>query len=204
MSTTIQQIQQLTGVSVDGSYGPVTDAAVTKGIQAGGTFTTQLQGILGVPEDGNWGPRSAAALKCAIYGISLTSPNQVTGSSFADPGDVADFLACKAKGFSDTYCFKKGDPGIGAWDNNTRAGSGPQVALAPEILIAKFGSEHAGYKQPVTITNPANGKTLTALVGDLIEHLGEQTGERIDSNPDTVAALGMTPPMEIPVVWQFP
>lgn len=201
--TLIQSIQDLAGVTPDGSYGPVTDAAVTRGLQTDPSFAKSLQGLLGVPVDGNWGPRSSAALKCAMYGISLTTPNKVIGSSFADPGDVAKFHACKARGFSDSYCFGKGDLGIGAWGNITREGSGPQVALAPEILIAKFGSEHSGFKQPVKVTNTSNGKSVVALVGDLIEHLGHPTGLRIDSNPDAVAALGETPPMELPVVWEF-
>lgn len=201
--TLIQNIQKLAGVTPDGIYGAATDSAITRQLQTDPAFVKRLQGALGVVPDGNWGSRSSASLRCAQFNVSLNRVNSCKASSFADPADVAAFKRCKAEGFSDQRCFGVGDNGIGAWNNDTSEGSGPQVALPPEFLIAKYGALSQAVHKAIQVTNPANGNKVTAYVGDLMPHIGtEPSGAGIDCNPDVVAALGQTPPMLIPVTWQ--
>jgi hypothetical protein len=124
--------------------------------------------------------------------------HKVTGSSFADPADVATYERCKANGGSEEYCLSIGDNGIGAWGDNTKQGSGASCALSPEQMTATWGSVAAAYLQPVLITNPSNGRTVTALIKDRLPH----RSPRIDMNPDTCAALALRPPVLAPVTWQ--
>jgi hypothetical protein len=197
----IAQIQSLAGVPADGNYGPVTDAAITRYIQTDPSFVLELQSLLGVPADGDWGARSSAALKCAIFGLSLLAPNVTFGTSFADPADVAAYDAAIARGMSPEEALAIGDNGIGCYNNKTREGSGPQVALPPEFMLARFGGEAQAQGQPIKIS--LNGKTVVAKIGDVMPHLGEEpSGALIDNNPDVVRALGLEPPMKTTLTWQ--
>jgi hypothetical protein len=201
--TTIQQIQELAGVPQDGVWGAQTDAAVTGGLQRDPDFVKKLQGLCGVLPDGNWGSVSSAALKCVIFGISINGVNTCKATSFADPADVAAFRKCKAEGGTDEHCFAFGDNAIGAWGNDTSAGSGPQVALPPEVLIALYVSLTHAKGKNIVVTNLANGKSVQAVVEDLMPHLGhEVSGAGIDCNYDTVAELGEEAPMSITVTWR--
>ncbi len=196
--TIIEQIQQLAGVPVDGTWGPETDTAVTRQI-ANLAFAKALQGILCVPQDGQWGPVSSAALRAIINPASRV--HQVQASSFADPKDVAAFRACKALGGTDQECFKVGDNAVGAWGEDTSEGSGPSCALPPEDMIETWGSISAAHLKPVLIE--ANGKSAVALVKDRMPHRAAITnGAGIDCNPDTVRALGLEPPMMVSATWQ--
>jgi len=144
--------------------------------------------------DGQIGPATQAAIALANRLQNL--------SSFADPDDVAKFKSCKAQGHSDQYCFGVGDNGIGAWGDSTVQGTGPSVALPPECIIAKWGSLAAGHLKPVIVSG--NGTTVTAFLKDTMPNLADITDPACcDCNPDTVAALGMTPPMMTPGCWQW-
>jgi hypothetical protein len=129
---------------------------------------------------------------------SDSAVHSVTGSSFADPADVATYERCKANGGTEEYCLSIGDNGIGYWGDDTKQGSGASCALSPEWMIATWGSVATAHLQPVLITNPTNGQNVTALIKDTLPH----QSPRIDMNPDTCAALGLTPPVLAPVTWQ--
>ncbi|MBV8275372.1 MAG: hypothetical protein JO170_08970 [Verrucomicrobia bacterium] len=65
-------------------------------------------------------------------------------------------------------------------------------------MAATWGSVAAALLQSVLITNPGNGKTVTALIKDTLPHYSQ----RIDMNPDTCAALALTPPVLAHVTWR--
>ncbi|MBV9672099.1 MAG: N-acetylmuramoyl-L-alanine amidase [Verrucomicrobia bacterium] len=130
--------------------------------------------------------------------VSESVVHNVTGSSFADLADVATYERCKANGGSEEYCLGIGDNGIGYWGDDTKHGSGASCALSPEWMVATWGNVAAAHLQPVLISNPHNGQTVTALIKDTLPHYSP----RIDMNPDTCAALALTPPVLAPVTWQ--
>ena len=150
-------------------------------------------------------PAAATAAQPILAGPASLEPaglepavHKVTGSSFADPADVATYERCKANGGSEEFCLSIGDNGIGFWGDNTKQGSGASCALSPELMAATWGSVAAAHLQPVLITNPHNGLTVTALIKDTLPH----HSPRIDMNPDTCAALALRPPVLAPVTWQ--
>lgn len=127
--------------------------------------------------------------------------HQVKASTFADPGDVAAYRKCKARGGSDQECFRVGDNAVGEWGDDTSQGSGPAVALPPEDW-KPFGA--SARNKRVLLTNPANGKTVIARLRDSMPSVAHITnGCRIDCNPDTCAALGITPPDTFQATWQW-
>jgi hypothetical protein len=168
-----------------------------------------IQTILQTQEDGVIGPATLAALT-HLSGLAAESAwpavatdaagaHAVTASTFADPADVAAFRACKAAGGTDSYCFGKGDNGIGKWGDDTSEGSGPACALPPEDW-AQFGD--AARNKPVMVT--AQGKEVTCFLRDTMPHVANiHNGCGIDLNPDACAALGITPPATVPVTWAW-
>ncbi|HUD76034.1 MAG TPA: peptidoglycan-binding protein [Terracidiphilus sp.] len=144
--------------------------------------------------DGQIGPKTQAA-------IALAARLQCV-SSFADLADIAAFQAAKARGLTDEEAFAFGDNGIGEWGDSTVQGTGPSVALPPECIIAKWGSLSAGHKELVRVC--ANGKSVLTILKDTMPHLANiHDGACIDCNPDTVAALGLTPPVLAPGSWAW-
>jgi hypothetical protein len=126
--------------------------------------------------------------------------HKVYASSFADPADVRAFRRCKAQGHSDSYCFKYGDNGIGAWGDRTDEGSGPSCALPPDIM-SFYGLSHND-----NIRIARGDKVVIAKIKDrmpptdyLIRH---GLKARIDMNPDTCRALGLEPPVLTLVTWE--
>jgi len=161
----------------------------------------QIQGILGVAPDGNFGPVSMAALQALIHSTPSTI-HSVMASSFADPADVAAYRDAKARGLSDEQAFKVGDNAIGCYGDDTSEGSGPSCALPPEDIQEKWGSVAGGRGKPVLVS--AGGKTVTALLKDCMPHRAHiENGAGIDLNPDTVAALGLVPPVMVTATWQW-
>ncbi|MBV8275371.1 MAG: DUF1906 domain-containing protein [Verrucomicrobia bacterium] len=67
------------------------------------------------PPSGLLSPDPLARLGPASLGPSVSGSvvHNATGSSFADPADVATYERCKANGGSEEYCLKIGDNGIG-------------------------------------------------------------------------------------------
>lgn len=119
-------------------------------------------------------------------------------SSFADPEDVRRFRACKAQGHSDEHCFETGDNGIGFWNDDVSEGTGPACALPPEHI----DSFHLKHNSPITIYY--KGKSVVALLRDHMPHVRHlANAARIDLNPDTCAALGLTPPVMAYVSYEF-
>lgn len=173
----------------------------------------QIQIILGVKPDGTIGHETLAALNILV-GTQDDAPwptvaqdgtiHNVIATSFADPRDVAAFRQCKAEGGTDEHCFSVGDNGIGFTGLDCSEGSGPACALPYEVWMQKWGSKEAAAGKPVLITNPANDKSVTALMKDTMPHLANITnGAGLDMSPDTCAALGLTPPVEAKMQWQW-
>jgi hypothetical protein len=123
-------------------------------------------------------------------------------SSFADPADVAAFRRCKAKGNSDSYCFKFGDNGIGVWSDDTSQGSGPSCALPPDDMITQWGSIANARHKKVRVW--VNGHSIVCVLKDrlpwkkFIKH-----GVAIDLNPDACHAVGLNPPILVDVTWAW-
>jgi hypothetical protein len=202
-----KSIQRILSVSQDGEIGPKTIAALNAADK--GTIG-DVQEVLKVDPDGIMGPKSMQAL-----GLVCTTPDDapwpaaaqdagsevhsVIASSFADPADVRAFRECKANGGTDSFCFGKGDNGIGKWGDDCSAGSGLACALPPEYW-QQFGDEARGKEVVIT----ANGRTVTAKLLDTMPHLANiHNGAGIDLSPDTVEALGLTPPIMVPATWRW-
>lgn len=166
----------------------------------------EIQRLLHVAEDGVFGPRTQAAfdlLSVATDEWPQSAPSggvhHVKASSFADPADVRAFERCKAAGNSDQFCFTKGDNGIGKWGDSTKQGSGPSVALPPEDW-QQFGG--TARRKKVLVTH--KDKSVVAELKDTLPHKANITnGAGIDLNPDTAAALGLTPPFMVDATWQW-
>ena len=139
----------------------------------------------------------AGALQIA-FTAGAPTVHHVIASTFADPNDVAAFVAAKKRGLSDEQAFKVGDNGVGYWDNNTKAGSGPQCALPPEdwrALPHPYGTH-------VKVT--VGGKTAVAALGDTMPHRADITnGCGLDMNPDLCALLGVKPGGTYPATWEW-
>lgn len=114
----IKAIQELAGTTVDGIWGPKSQAA--------------LQALVSLAKEG--APQQPA--DSAVHAVKA--------SSFADPADVAAFKRCKAQGKSDQECFKVGDNGVGKWGDDTTADT-PMCALPPEDW-QQFGNAARGKK----------------------------------------------------------
>lgn len=127
---------------------------------------------------------------------------KVEGSSFADPKDVAAFKRCKAGGNSDGFCYAKGDNGIGCWGDNTAQLDTPMVALPPDDMISKFGSVKRAKHAKVRVSY--KGKQVLAILADRMPWKKNiKNGAGIDMNPATCKALGLTPPVEAEVEWNW-
>lgn len=169
-----------------------------------------IQHLLHVAEDGIVGQKTEDALRLlsSLQDGAQWPPEQpeadqdvheVKASSFADPGDIAGFRNCKAQGNSDQFCFGKGDNGIGKWGDDCSEGSGPRVALPPEVW-APLGKDARGAKVLVK----ANGREVVCELRDTMPHLANiRNGAGIDLNPDACAALGLNPPVMAKATWQW-
>ncbi len=162
------------------------------------TTIAAIQGILGTTQDGIWGPKSQAALDAVIHG-DTGAWHEVVATSFADPADVRAFDRCKAAGNSDHYCYGFGDNGKGCWEDSTREGTGPSVALPPEDWEpfqpnARFKKVQVRY----------GDKTVVAELKDTMPHKANiKNGAGIDLNPDAWRALGVEPPVKTKVIWRW-
>jgi hypothetical protein len=124
--------------------------------------------------------------------------HSVHASSFADPADLAAFKRAKARGLTDQQAFKYGDNGIGCWGDDCTAGSGPACALPPEDWKPLFKPHNA--KVRVTFKS----KSVTCFLRDTMPHRSAiENGAGIDLNPDAVRAIGLEPPIMVPVTWEF-
>jgi hypothetical protein len=173
-----------------------------------------IQAILGVTMDGVLGPQSMAAFNALASAdpasqwppspvVANPAPSgevhSVIASSFADPADYRAWVACKAEGKSDKECYLVGDNCVGKWGDSTQEGTGPSCALPPEDWES-FGS--SAHLKKVLVQG--NGKSVVCELKDTMPHKANITnGAGIDLNPDSVAALGWTPPIMNRVSWQW-
>ncbi|EDY16895.1 hypothetical protein CfE428DRAFT_5524 [Chthoniobacter flavus Ellin428] len=173
----IKQIQAILHVAEDGLIGPKT--------------LQELTTLSALPESADW-PGGGAVRNDEGW-------HSVKASSFADAADVAAFRKCKAEGGGDTYCFGRGDNGIGKWGDDCATGSGPACALPPEDW-ATWGGKARKKKVRVRVL----GREVICELRDTMPHRANITnGAGIDLNPDAVAALGLRPPLMIAAEWQW-
>ncbi len=202
----VQQIQKALGVKDDGVWGPKSQDALNAQIAKTGKSNPKLvivQGLIGVKQDGAWGQKSRKALLATLKGgrglgahAGGNGPFKAMASSFADPKDVADFKACKAKGKTDGQCFAVGDNGIGAWGADTTDSGKPMVAVHEKDAVARWGSFAGAAHRRVRVT--VNGKRVLATVEDKLGTAG-----RIDLNPGAWAKLGIQPGILLACEWEW-
>lgn len=147
------------------------------------------------PIDNWWGARSEAA-----YQAFLREKGEIhsgIASVFADTKDLRAFAVCKAKGYSDTYCFRTGDNGVGASGRGTAQMIDPMVALHPLDIRAKWGEMSKGWGKPVLVTY--RDKTCRATLEDYMS----STHADIDLNPAAVAQLGIRAGGMVGVTWMW-
>jgi hypothetical protein len=122
---------------------------------------------------------------------------KVKASSFADPADIRAFNKCKAQGYSDQYCFRTGDNGIGKWGDDTTAPF-PMCALPPDDWKSLEDPRLAGVV--VTVKNV----TITCLLADTMPWKRNiKNGAGIDLNPEACKLLGLKPPIMVPADWHW-
>lgn len=124
-------------------------------------------------------------------------------SSFADPGDVRRFLACKRKGRTDEECFKVGDNGIGCWGDMTAQMSTPMCALPPQDMEQRWGSVINAKHRWVWVKCARTSKACRCLLADRMPRKPNKSGAGIDLNPAASAALALTPPHLVEVEWAW-
>lgn len=121
---------------------------------------------------------------------------KMTASSFADPDDIAAFKKAKASGLTDNQAFEIGDNAIGCWGDSTAEGTGPSCALHTSVISARWGNKSKGKHKKVHVRYGHN--EVVCVLKDIC---GKK--DRIDLNPDAVAALGLQPPILVIVNWEW-
>lgn len=180
-----QAIQRLLGVTDDGIFGSDTRKAYDQLASAG--------------NNEQWPPKSNPQNSS---GNGVSGAIQGKASSFADPADVKAFNHCKAKGFSDNYCFGFGDNGIGYTGIDTTNIHIPYVAVQPDYMIQKFGSAQAASGKKVLVT--INGQTKECIVGDRMPWIkNTENGAVIDLAPGAQKLFNLTPPFLVNASWSW-
>lgn len=167
----------------------------------------------GIDADGDYGPNSQQREKELRIAArknpdALWPPpekdnvvHKVLATSFADPVDVAAFRRCKANGNSDTFCFGKGDNGIGYWEDDTTTDR-KIVALPPEDMVERWGSVDSARGKLVAIT--IGGKEVVCELLEKMPHRANiHNGAGLDMNPATCRAFGLTPPVKTAAEWRW-
>jgi len=114
-------------------------------------------------------------------------------TTFADPEDIENFHAAKARGMSDVEASAYGDNGQGAWGDDTTSEDDPMVALPRDLP----GIAH---NRRVKVIGPSG--TVIARVADKMPRLANiKNGAGIDLNPAAARATGVTG--KSPVQWRF-
>lgn len=86
-------------------------------------------------------------------------------TSFATYQDLVAFIKCLEKGNSSTYCYSKGDNGVGASGLTTAQIHTPMCALPASEMIAKWGSKKASFGKLVNCT--IGNKTVKCTLADI-------------------------------------
>lgn len=167
----------------------------------------EAQRILNVVQDGSLGPKSRAAWEMLAAAPAnsewpprptVSAVHEVLASSFADPADIRAFEKCKAAGGTDEECFRKGDNGIGLWNDRTTEDR-PMCAL-PRDDWQDFGNSARGRAVLVT----CDGKSVICELRDTMpwkKNIRNKAG--IDLNPAAWKALGFKPPQLRKATWQW-
>lgn len=195
--TTIEQIQTIIGVTVDNSWGPKSQEAI---IEASDDQKKEIQTLLGVTSDGEWGVKSQTALNAIKESKQAGTDvfKKTKFSSFADPADVVAFKRCKRTGKTDVQCFAVGDNGVGQFGQITAQEDVPMVAIHGDEMVARWGSRAGAAHRIVLIRLPGGGSIIQARCEDRISELG-----RVDLNPASAKALGLTPPFVVAGEWKW-
>ena len=133
-----------------------------------------------------------------------TMDKTVIASEFATASDLADYNRAIAEGKTQEEALAVGDNCIGCWGDHTSTPT-PMCALPPEVMEQTWGypwNVTAKHKQ-VIVSNPANAKSVTATVADVMPHLANiHNGAGMDANPALCSALGLPYGAMVPVVWK--
>jgi hypothetical protein len=129
--------------------------------------------------------------------MEKTDWHEVKASSFADPEDIANFKACKARGYSDAYCFRFGDNGVGKWGDDTTL-KYPLCALPPDDWRAFENPRCKGVLVEV------EGKVITCLLADTMPWKKNiKNGAGIDLNYRACQMLGLKVPLMVKARWRW-
>jgi hypothetical protein len=110
-------------------------------------------------------------------------------TSFATYKDLVNYIKCLQKGNSSTFCYAKGDNGVGASGKVTAQTKTPMCALPQHELSTKWGSARKAYGQKVRAH--LRGRTVELEVADL--------GPKgvCDLNPAALIAFGLDQETEL-------
>ena len=96
-----------------------------------------------------------------------------------------------------------GDNGIGCWDDDVSQGTGSSCALPPDDMIERWGSIDAAKHKPVEVSIGDRNSTIAILKDRMLWERHITNGAGIDLNPDACAALNLTSPIMVRVVWRW-
>lgn len=123
---------------------------------------------------------------------------KMMASSFADPADVAAYKKAKAQGKTDNEARAVGDNGVGCWGDSTVAGTGPACALHKSLIESRWGKSWKKTGKHKTVRVRYGNSEIVCALKDICG-----MRDRIDLNPDAVAAIGLTPPILVTVYWEW-
>jgi hypothetical protein len=125
---------------------------------------------------------------------------KATAISFADPTDVVRYNNAVQQGKTQEEALKVGSCGKGAWGANTTRNDMPMCALPQREWKKRWASGFLAAGKQVAVTY--KGKTVVGVLADTIpDNLVK--GSQIRLNPGFAKALGIIPPFQVPVVWDW-
>ena len=214
MSTTaVQDIEEIQtflrtifpNIAVDGDVGKATTAAVAslKIPKNAEVVQAIIARKFPIAVDGDIGPKTMAALaqldaagdaESLAEKSPVNHPSVVRASFFAGPQDTRAFDSCKEGGGSDTYCFSKGDNGIGARGADCTSRDMHYAALPREVW-QELGKVVASEHQPGSLLFVEyKGVRTDGELGDTMPALDNiHNGCGIDLNPGFAVAFGIDP-----------
>lgn len=110
-------------------------------------------------------------------------------TSFATYKDLVNYIKCLQAGNSTTFCYRKGDNGVGASGTTTAQAHTPMCALPPSELVKKWGTKRAAFGKKVCC------KLLGKEVHCEVQDIGPSGV--CDLNPAALIALGLNQETEL-------
>lgn len=110
-------------------------------------------------------------------------------TSFATYQDLVGYIKCLQAGKSSTYCYNKGDNGVGASGKVTAQNHTPMCALPPAEMRAKWKSTKAAMGKHIICH--VNGQILRCEVADI------GPPGVCDLNPAALKRLGLNESTEL-------